>query len=161
MMIIGSACQPQGAAARPGSGHEGHPGPDRGPSALERRGRHGRIGGDQVRDEQESQMTPDETTGQDQDGLQDQIDDLGAQVSELGRKVKDQAGDAKERLDPVVDQVRSDWDSLRKAATEAGSAAKWVRRSMAGHDCTTGGSRKVGSGAMAAVYRLPFGRSGV
>ena len=60
----------------------------------------------------------------DRGALSTQIDELGDQLSELRSKVEQLAQDARARLDPFLDQARSDWESARKAAERTGSATR-------------------------------------
>lgn len=60
----------------------------------------------------------------DRSTLEQQIDDLGDQLSEIRKTVEQQAGEARARLDPFLDQIRSDWDAARAAAEETGAAAR-------------------------------------
>lgn len=60
--------------------------------------------------------------GDDRSALQSQLDELGEQLNDLRAKVGEQTGDVRDRLNPFVDQVKADWESVRRAAEQTGSA---------------------------------------
>jgi gas vesicle protein len=76
-----------------------------------------------VRPENEEATAMAEGEG-DRGSLSTQLDELGDQLIELRAKVEEQAEEARVRLDPFLDQARSDWEMARRAAERTGSAAR-------------------------------------
>ena len=67
-------------------------------------------------------MADDAHAASDSGALQSQLDELADQLSDLRGRVSDQADDARQRLEPFVDEVKSNWESVKRAVDHLGTA---------------------------------------